>query len=171
MVLGGERVQVHLAEARADRRRLGRDAGRGLDIAGGLVLEHVRQQEVAPFHAVTVLALDEPAGAPEPPGRTAELAAQDEVDRDPERTARRAQARAAVEVRLIRPLHGARVVRVAAQHVGRCRQRLEIVGIQRLHLMGTRQRLVGVQPGPARIGRTAALEVVDRTRHAHMLVD
>ncbi len=136
MILRGEGEQVRIAEALADRSGLGRDGDRGLEIAGRHVLEHERQQQVAPFRAVTVLALDEPPGTPEPARRAARLAPQDEVDRDPERARAARSPAPRIQVRAIRTLHGAQVVRVAAQHVGRRRQQLEILGCQRHRPIG-----------------------------------
>ena len=59
-----------------------------------------------------------------------------------QRTARRHVA--GIEVGVMRALEGADVVVVAAEHVGRPRQQLEVLGAERRRAVGGGQRLVGV---------------------------
>ncbi|MGH2825324.1 MAG: hypothetical protein ACRDLY_20360 [Thermoleophilaceae bacterium] len=168
MILSGEREHDPIAEALADRDRLGAGGDRGLEVAGRLVLRHGRQQQVAALDAVASLTFDQPPGTAEPPGCAAHLPLEGEVDADPERATRRSQALAPIQVQLVGTLQAAHVLVVAAEHVGRRGQQLEILGFQRRRPIRARQQLVGVDPRPPRIGLTAAFEFVDSrpSRHA-----
>ena len=128
LVLGGEREQVGVAEALADRGRLGRGGDRGLVVAGRLVLEHPRQQEVALLDAVAVLALDEPPRALRTsPPRGSDRAASRLI---PTQNALRAAASPSPRssVRVMGALERGDVLVVAPEHVGRRRQQLEVLG-------------------------------------------
>jgi hypothetical protein len=65
---------------------------------------------------------------------------------DPEGASHCAQCPAAIEVRPVSPLEAADVVIIAAEHVRRSREQLEILGDQRRRLLGRRQRFEGVEP-------------------------
>ena len=67
LLVGGEREQVRVAEALADRRGLGGGRGGRLEVAARLLLEDDRQQQVAALDAVVVaLLVEQPLGAAEP---------------------------------------------------------------------------------------------------------
>ena len=125
------------------------------------MLKHERQQQIAPFHAVAPLALDQPLRAAEPSGRAAELSPDGESHAHPERAPSRAERLAGVEVEVIRPLQALQVV-AATEHVGRRPQQLHVLRPERRRPVGERQGLPGLSPRPARIRSAAALEGVGR---------
>ena len=73
---------------------------------------------------------------------------------------------AGVQVHVIGTLQEAQVV-VAPEHVGRRREQLEVLRPQRSHLVGPRQRLVGVHPRSPPVGLTAPFEFVDGIHHGY----
>ena len=105
-----EGEQVRIAEALPDLGGVGRDVGCRLVLAGGLVLEDDRKQQITPFHAVARLALDQPLRAAEPSGRAARLSSKGEMRARPERATSRAKRLAGVEVGLVGTLEAAQVV-------------------------------------------------------------
>jgi hypothetical protein len=68
-----QRKEVSVAEALTDPNRLFCGRSRRGEVAGSLVLEHRRQEQVAAFGALT-LVLEEPLRAPEPARGRADLA-------------------------------------------------------------------------------------------------
>jgi hypothetical protein len=161
-VLGGEREQVGVAEALADRHGFGAERDRGVVIARRHVGEDLRQQQEPALDAVALLALQQPLRAAEPAGRATHLAAQDEVHADPERAAHGPQSLAVIEVRLVRALERGRLVVVAPEHVGRRRELLEILGRQRIR---GRERVEALLPGSPRVGVAAPFEVIGGRHH------
>ena len=71
---------------------------------------------------------------------------------------------AGVEVGAVGALQGGHVVLVAAEHVGRAGEELEIVRAERRGSIGVRERLVGVDPRALRVGLAASL---DRSGDSH----
>ena len=69
-----------------------------------------------------------------------------------------------VEVGAVGALQCGHVFVVAAEHVGRAGQELEIVRAERRGAIGVRERLVGVDPRVLRIGLAASL---DRSGGSH----
>ena len=55
---------------------------------------------------------------------------------------------------------------VAAEHEGRRGDQLEIVRLQRLTLVGAREKVVRSDPGAPRVGLAAPLELVDSVARA-----
>ncbi len=153
--LHGEGEQIRIAEAPADLRSVGCDGGCGLVVTAGLVLKHERKQQIAPFHAVAPLTLDQPLRAAEPSGRAALLTSCGESHAHPERAPSRAERLAGVEVEVIRTLKAFQVV-AATEHVGRRPQQLHVVRPERRRPVGERQGLPGFSPRPACI-RSAAV--------------
>ena len=143
--LGAEREQVRVAEALPDRARRAGRGGRRLEVARGLVAEHRRKHQVPLLDALGLLTLDQPLRPAHPARRPPGLAAQHEVEPEPERAARRGQPVAALEMRVVGALERAAVLLVAAEHVRGGRQPLEILGP-----VGARQRVVDVRPAAAR---------------------
>ena len=130
-------VRMHPAPAlRARRGRARRSAhrspplprrrGRGLPLAGGLVSEDGREQRVPALDAVLLLALEQPLGATEPPARRAELAPEHVVDAEPERTADGAQPVTSGDVQVMGSLEARHPLVVAAEHVRRRCEQLEV---------------------------------------------
>jgi hypothetical protein len=151
-----EAEEVGVAEALRQLGRPGPHRRPRLELAGVLVLEHQGQQQVALLDAVPRLALDQPLGACEPAAGSACLPCEEELNPDPEGTARRAQGLTRFHVALVGPLeHGDRLL-VAAQHVGRGRQQLEVLRPERLRAVSVRQRFVGAHPRLCRIELTPA---------------
>ena len=58
----------------------------------------------------------------------------------------------------MRPLEPCDRLVVAAEHEGLGRKQLEVLRGERSDLMGSRQRLVRLEPRPLRVGQTALLE-------------
>ena len=73
-----EGEQVAIPEALADTNGLARDRGSRGEVAGGLMLEHHRQEQVPALGALG-LVLEQPLRAPEPARRRPDLAASREV--------------------------------------------------------------------------------------------
>ena len=103
--------------------------------------------------------LEHPLGAREPSRGARDLPAQHEVHADPEGAADRRQILAAVEVALMRTLQRAQLLLVAAQHVGDRREQLQVLRRQRRLAIGTRQRLVGLDPRTLHVQLPAAFEL------------
>ena len=154
---GGEPEQVAIAEPLADRRGIGGDRRGGLRLAGGRAPERERQQHVAALGALARLGLQQPLGAAEPTRRAAHRAGEGQRHPDPERAANGAQGLAGVEVRLVRALEAAQEPVLQSDHVRRARQQLEIVGLQPDRLVGARQRVVRLPPGPPGVRGPSAL--------------
>ncbi len=107
-----------------------------LVVAGRLLLDRDRQQEISTLDALALLAFDEALRTAEPSARAAHLSADCEIDADVERAARRARRFTGVDVRLMGTLEEAEEVVDAPEHVGRRREQLEVFRAQRLRLVG-----------------------------------
>jgi hypothetical protein len=90
------------------------------------MLQHYWHQQIALFDAVALLTFDQPLRAAKPPGRAANLSSECEIDAHPERAAHSAQSFAGIQVHVMGTLQAAYVIVVAAEHVGRCCEQLEI---------------------------------------------
>lgn len=124
------------------------------------MLERDRHLQIALFDTVPVLALNEALRPAEPTSRRPHLSSDREVHPEPESDARRAKPVPGVQAHVVRTLQECQVVVHATDHGGRDREQLEVVRSQRRRLVGARQRLVGVQPRPLRVGLATALEGV-----------
>jgi hypothetical protein len=58
-------------------------------------------------------------------------------------------------------LQGVHELVVAAEHVGRGGQQLEVQGPERLRVVGAGEGLMGLSPRPSRVGVVASLEFED----------
>jgi hypothetical protein len=137
----------------------------GLVVAGGHLLQPDGDQQVSALDAVPLLALEQPLRATEPAACAGHLASEEQVVADPERTPRGARGIAGVRVQVMRALQAAQVVVVAAQHVGRSREQLQVLRAQRCRVVGARETLEGVEPRLRGIGITTTPELFDGIRH------
>ena len=158
----GDQVRVPAALADLGGARRGRV--RGLAVAGGKLLLHDRQQQIALLGAFVLLAFEQPLGAGEPSGRAARLSSKEKTQAQPERATDGAQAFIGVQVRLMGTLERPQIVVVPTDQIRRHRQQLEILASQRSRLIGERERLVGIGPGPPPVARTAPFELADHLR-------
>ena len=85
LLVRGEREQVWVAEAPADRRGLTGGRGGGVEVPARLLLEDDRKQEVATLDAIRPLLIEQPLRATQPAACPPELAPTGKVDGDPER--------------------------------------------------------------------------------------
>ena len=130
LCVGRKGEEVLVAEAPSDRCGGARRGGRRLPVACRRVPEHVGNQRVAALDAIP-LALEEPLRAPEPARGRPHLAAQHVVDADPARTVRGTASVSSLDVPLMGPLEPGHPLVVPAEHVGGCRQQLDVRSIQR----------------------------------------
>jgi hypothetical protein len=125
------------------------------------VLDSAWNEQIPLLDAFASLALDQPLCSPEPAARRAYLPADREHHAEHECRARRAKRFAGAQVLMVEPFEERQVRVRAARHRGGRREQLEVAGSERLGLVGLRQRRVGIQPGPSRIGLAAAIELSD----------
>ena len=92
LLVPGAGDQVRVPAALADLGGARRGGVRGLAVAGGKMLLHDRQQQIALLGAVVLLAFEQPLGTGEPAGRAARLSAKRKTQAQPERAADGAQA-------------------------------------------------------------------------------
>jgi hypothetical protein len=111
-----------------------------------------------------LLQLQQPLRAPEPAGRTADLAAKEQAEAKPEGAADRVQAFIGIQPRVMGALERPHILIVATDQIGGHGQKLEIVAAQRRRLVGARERLIGIGPGPPPVMRTAPFERADSVR-------
>jgi hypothetical protein len=142
-----EREQIRVAEALADGRRAGGGRRGRVELAHGVVPERERHQQVPLLDALLAMVLHQALRAPEPAGRAPHLSAvQHQVHADPERDPGCTQRRAGVEPALVSPLEDVQALVVAPERVGRRREPLEVVRLERRGAIGAREDLVSVQP-------------------------
>ena len=128
--------EIGVAEALGD---LGRGSGDGecsSPVAGGRVLKLGRKDEVSPLDAVTVFSIEQTLDPTEPSPCARSLAAQQQMDHEPERAAHRAPRLARLEISPVRALQRMQLLLVAADHVGRRRQTLEILRVEPCRAIG-----------------------------------
>ena len=160
-----DRGEVGVGEALRDLdRRAGRRARR-LVVAGLLLVEHGRDEQIALLRARGAVRIDETLGATEPAHRGPELAAEQQDHRRPEGAAGCAQPVAFLEIEVVRALEGGQEVPLAAEHEGGRGRELGVGGAERSPSVGRGQRLERVAPGALSRGRTASLELVPGHRH------
>src|SRR5205823_2745489 len=109
--------------------------GGSLQVAGGLVPEHERQQEVARLDMRAALGRKQLLRPAEPSSGPAQLAALSEMNADPEGAADRAKRRPRIEMRPVGALERADVVLRVADHVRRGRKQLQILRPQERYLI------------------------------------
>ena len=102
------------------------------------------------LEGILALPFEQPVSASEPAGRGGGLSSKQHVVTDPERAAHGRQSLAVVQVSMMGALESADVVVIAAKHVGRPRQQLEVRRSERLRLVGARERLESLDPRPGR---------------------
>ena len=117
LLVPGERDEVGVPEALADRRRLGERGRGGAGLAARLLLERDREQQVAAFHALAVRAVEQPLRAAEPAAGLPQLALARQRHPDPERAPQRPQVAALAEVRVVGALEEPQVVGLPPEHV------------------------------------------------------
>src|SRR5207249_3563280 len=132
--------------------------GGRLEVAAGLVLEHLGEQQVSPLDAVTLLALQQALRPRKPAGGPADLAGARETHADPECAANRTQGIAGVEIAVVSALDDARPLTLAAEHRRGCRQELEVSRGQRRGAVSLRQGGVGVPPRTCGVRAAAGFE-------------
>jgi hypothetical protein len=160
-----EREQVAVAEALTDPYGFPRDGGCRGEIAGDLVPEHHREEQVATLGALALL-LEEALRAPEPAARRSEQAAGGEVQADPRGAASRPPHLSRLEEPLMAPLEPRRGLLVPAEHEGTRREEVDIGRLERRPCLRRRQRLVRLEPRPSRVGLAASLVLRDSIPHA-----
>jgi len=116
--------------------------------------------QVSVLHAIALVAVEQPLRAREPSARAARVTAEEELEPQPEGTARGSRALATVEPRVVRALEPAERLVVEADQVRRGRQRLEVRRRQPLDGVGGRERPVGVPPRALTVRLAAPLELV-----------
>ena len=163
-----QREQVRVAEPLADLGGLGGCRGRRCEVTRRLVLEHDGHQEVATLRALATVVLEQPLSTAEPAARAAHLSSERQVDTDPDRTSRSTLGLLRVDVELMSPLQVAHPLVVAAEHVGRRRQELEVLRGEWSRFVGARERLVGLQPRPRCKGPAALVERARVLRRARL---
>jgi hypothetical protein len=161
LVHQGERYQVLIAAPLTDRGGLGRGGVRPLVVTAGRLLKPDRNQQVSVLDALTRLTFEEALRAREPAGRGGRLPSKHQVPADPERAARGARRLAGVQMGAMSTLQAAHVLVVAAEHVGRPREQLDILRAQRGRLIDSRQNLVGIRPRTSGVTLTAPLDLGD----------
>jgi hypothetical protein len=165
LLVSGAGDQVRILAALADRGGVGRGRVCSLVVAGGKLLLHDRQQQVALLGALVLLLLQQPLRAPEPARRAADVAAKEETEAEPECAADRVQAFIGIQPRVMGALERPQILIVATDQVGRHGQKLEIVAAQRRRLVGAREGLIGIGPGPPPVVRTAPFDLADPIRN------
>ena len=160
LLVYGEAEQVLVVEALADLGRGRCDLVRGLVVAGRLVLQRERQQEVAALCAVAPFTLDEALRPREPAGGPAHLALHGEVHPERKRAADSPQRVSGLEVCVVRALERAQELVHAPDHVERRGEKLEIVGAEGSRLVGPRKAVARSRPGAGGVGGTTAFEVI-----------
>ena len=111
------------------------------------MLEHHRQQQVAPLDdLVGLLVVEEALPTSEPTRRRPDVSPEGKVRPDPEGAANREQWLARLEVRRMGALQRPHPLVFATCHVGGRAEQLEVVRFELRCAVGLRQRLVGVRP-------------------------
>ena len=105
----------------------------------------------------------------QPSARSRHLPALREMGSDPERAAHRAPGLVYLEVGGVRSLEQREVVVLAAEHVGRGGEELQVIPAQWLHAVGRRQPLVSLRPLLIGVGVTPARELGDEFRHGFII--
>ncbi len=136
--------QLRVAETDADRHGVARGGERRVDHAARQVELGSGKREIAVLDAVD--RLDQPAAAGDPSVRGAELAAQERAERQPESGARSARRFAGRGVGPVKPFERALELELAAGHVGRDSEPLEIIGLEGPGAIDVRERREGVVP-------------------------
>ena len=98
LLVPGAGDQVRITAALADLGGARRGRVRSLAVAGGKLLLHDRQQQIAPLGALVLLVLQQPLGAGEPARRTALLSAKEKTQAQPECATDGAQAFTGIQV-------------------------------------------------------------------------
>ena len=112
------------------------------------------------LYAIARSAFGEALRAPEPASRVAGPTTHSEIDPGPECTARGTRQVASVLMCAMCPLHAFQVIVVAAQHVGRDGQMLQILRAEGTRPVSPRERAEGPCPRPTRHGFAALLDCV-----------
>ena len=140
----GDQVCFSAAFADLGGARCGRVCS--LAVAGGKLLFHDRQQQIALLGAFVRLAFQQALGTGEPPSRAPRLSAKEQTQAQPERAANSSHAFASGQIRLMCALERTQIVFVAPQQIRRHGQQLEIFTGEGRRLIGARERLVGIGP-------------------------
>ena len=127
-----DRDEVWIAVALADRGSLRQRCIRGAGVTSRLGPEHDGYQEIAALDTVATLPVEQPVAAAEPSARTGGFPAHEQVVPDPPGAARGAGDLAGIQVGVMGTLEAADVVVVAAEHVRRPGQELEVLRFQRI---------------------------------------
>ena len=158
--------QVRIPAALADRGGLSRGRVCSLAVAGGKVLLHDRQQQIAALGAFVLLVFQQPLGARDPAGRRPHLATKEKAEAQPECATDGAPAFTGIQVRLMGTFKRLQIVVVPADQIRRHGQQLEILAAQSGCLIGCRERAVGIGPGPPLVALTAPFEFAAHARAA-----
>jgi hypothetical protein len=165
LLVPGDPDQIRVTEPLADRGCLGGRLAGGVAVALGHLPQPHGNEQVAPLDAVG-RALEQALGTREPAARPGLVAAEEHVVADPERAPDRGRHVARVEVGAMSALETVHIVVVAAAHIARACEQLEVLGAERRRTAGGGQRLEGVLPGAAGIRRPPAFELVHSARHS-----
>jgi hypothetical protein len=152
----GDQVCVSAAFADLGGARCGRVCS--LAVAGGKLLFHDRQQQIAPLGGFVRLAVQQPLGTGEPPGRAPRLSAKEKTQTNPERAADSTHAFASVQTYLMCALERGQIVFVATDQIRRQGQELEILTDEGRGPIGAQERIVGVRPLSLRIALPTSLK-------------
>ena len=156
----GEREEVGVAETLGGLGRGGGGAEGSLPVAGDGVLELGRKDEVPPLDAVTVFSIEQSLRPPEPAAGARGLPAQHQMDNEPESASHGASSLADREVAPMRALESTQLLLIAADHVGRCRETLQVLRPEPRLPVGTSKRLVSFLPRRVRVQDPAAFDFV-----------
>ena len=160
-----EREEIAIAEALADLHRSGSGRGRALEVAGRVVLEGDRHQEIAALDAVLGHLIDQALCAAEPSRSRAHLAAKREVHADPEGAIRGTSELTVVETSVMSALEKHEELFVAPEQIRRLREQLEVRGPQRCSPICSLERFECSRPCFVRVELAAAFEIGVRGRH------
>ena len=124
-----------------------RDHVRELAVAGIEMPFDERQQQIAALDTLLRFAIEEPLRAAEPARRARPLAAQEELEAEPEGAARGTPVMAGLEMRVMCALERTQKALVAADQIGGGCKQLQIFAHEGRCAIGERERLPGIGPG------------------------
>ena len=150
--MAGQRDQVGLTEAPADRGGLPEAGVRRRDIALGDAADGFGQQQVPRLDAVASALIEQAASAGKPAARAGRLSPLQEPEGQPERAARGTLRLVAGGELAVRASPDLVALRVLADQVGRGRQPLQVLGSERALAIGGREIAVDLAPGMALVG-------------------
>jgi hypothetical protein len=159
-----EGEQVGIAESLGDLDGLAGSGSRRRVVAGRLMLDHDRQQEVAVLDAGGSVTVEQPLPPAEPASCSCRFPPQrlppQEAETEPEGAPRGTQQLTVLDVCRVSTLEGEQVLLVTAEHEDGRRKQLEVGGTELARPIGERQRLVGVRPAPGCMEPAPAPEVL-----------